>query len=170
MGRSSLDNVHNLPDAAQSWNFDLFFPSIPGMTSTLPLTYKCKTTELPALNADPVQIDLHGVTKKEMGRAVYTHQIQCSFLETVDFATRDAFFNWRESARSWKKNTGSLSSAYKVNPQIYVYDFLPNVTRIIYPYGAWPETVDAVQMDGGQSEAVYLNVTLSFDWVDEISQ
>lgn len=167
MGRSSLQNVLALPDAAQTWNCDLFFPSIPGMTNTLPLTYKCQVPTLPGFGLDPVPIELHGVTKKEAGRAIYDHTMNCTFLETVDWATRDAFLNWRESIRSWKKNTGSVSAAYKVNGQLVVYDNQPVPTRIITIYGMWPETVDAVQMEGNASTAVMLSVTLSYDYTDD---
>lgn len=166
MGRSSLYNVQALPDAFTVFSFDLVFPTIPGGGDNIKLTYKCQTTAIPGFSIEPVDIELAGVKKKEAGRAIYEHTLQATFLETVDMATRKAFRNWRETCRSWKKNTGSVSSLYKVNPQLHLYDNTPMVTRIITVYGAWPETVDSLSLEQS-STAGFLSVTLSFDWVDE---
>lgn len=167
MSRSGLQNVLALPDAAQSWNFDLFFPTIPGAASTIALSYKCQTTQLPGFNLEPVDIELHGVKKKEAGRATYEHTLPSTFLEVVDFSTRDTFRMWREMIRSWKQNTGSNSQAYKVNAQIVVYDNTPTPTRRITLYGCWPETVDSTPLEGNSSTALILNVTFSYDFPDE---
>ena len=167
MGRSSLQNVLSLPDAFQTWNFDLFFPSIPGVSDTMGLTYKCQTSSLPGFNLEPVQIDLHGVTKKEAGRATYGHTFQATFLEVADMSTRTAFRNWRESCRSWKLNTGSVSAAYKVNGQIVTYDNTGAASLVIVCYGMWPETVDDLGLEGNSSTAGMMSVTFSYDYTDE---
>lgn len=167
MSRSSLQNVLALPDAFQTWNFDLFFPSIPGATDTTPLTYKCQTSALPGFNLEPITIDLHGVTKKEAGRATYNHTFQSNFLEVADMSTRLAFRNWREACRSWKLNTGSVSSAYKVNGQIVTYDNTGAAKLTIVCYGMWPETVEDLSLEGNQSVAGMLGVTFSYDYTDE---
>ena len=166
MGRSSVYNVQQLSDAFQVWNFDLRFPSIPGGGDAVSLTYKCQTASLPGFNLESVDIELHGVKKKEAGRATYEHTFQCTFLETVDFSTRTAFRNWRETCRSWKLNTGSVSSAYKVNALLELYDNAPSVTRSIVIYGVYPETVDTLSLENS-STAGFLSVTFSYDWTDE---
>ena len=168
MSRSSLQNVLSLPDAAQTWNFDLFFPSIPGMANTMELTYKCQTSALPGFSLDPVQIDLHGVTKKEAGRAVYQHTFTANFLEVVDFSTRAAFRNWREMIRSWKMNTGSVVAAYKVNGQAVMYDNTGAPTLVINIFGMWPEAVQDVSLESSSSTAMLLDITFSFDYTDEV--
>ena len=166
MGRSSVYNVHQLPDAAQVWNFDLRFPSIPGGGDAVALTYKCQSSSIPGFNLESIDIELHGVKKKEAGRATYEHTLQCTFLETVDYATRDGFRKWRETCRSWKRNTGSVSSAYKVNGLLELYDNTPAVTRSVVIYGMYPETVDSLALENS-STACFLSVTFSFDWTDE---
>ena len=166
MGRSSLYNVHALPDAFQVWNFDLFFPSIPGGGDNVTLTYKCQSTSIPGFNLEPVDIELAGVKKKEAGRATYNHTFPCTMLEVVDFSTRRALRNWRETCRSWKKNNGTMSSAYKVNGQLVLYDNQPSAVRTIMIYGMWPETVDDLSLEQA-STAGFLSITFSYDWTDE---
>lgn len=167
MGRSSLFDVQSVGDPAQSWNFDFFLPTIPGSTDTRDLTFKCMTMDLPGAGLDNVEVPLHGVVLNFAGRATYTHQTNVTFLETADWSTRRKFRLWRETIRSWKNNTGTFSSAYKVNAQMVVYDDTPSVVRTINIMGMWPETIGEVNMDGGASNAVQLQIGFRYDWVDD---
>ncbi len=169
MARTSYANILQLPDAAQSWNFDLFFPTIPG--SNLPssnLTYKCKTSNIPGSSIEAVGIELHGAKKQEAGRATYSHTFACTFLETIDYATYIAFRQWRNYMRSWKNNTGTNSQAYKVNLELDLFDNagLPAQTLIIA--GSFPTEVTDVALSGADSASVLdLSVTFSFDYVSD---
>lgn len=168
MGRSSLYDVLSLNDPAQSWNFDFFLPTIPGSNDTRDLTFKCMTADLPGGGLDSVKVELHGVTVNFAGRATYTHQLQVMFLETSDWSTRDKFVKWRDSVRSWKKNSGTLASAYKVSAQLVVYNDLPQVVRTINIYGLWPETIPETTMNGGESTAVTMQMGFQYDFWDDV--
>ena len=168
MSRSGLQQIQALPDAFQTWNFDLFFPSIPGVSDPIQLSYKCQTSNIPGFNLEGVDIELHGVKKREAGRATYGHQFECTFLEVVDLSTRKAFRNWREKARSWKQNSGSDSSVYKVNAELVLYDNAPNVIGTVKIYGMWPETVNDLSLEGNSSTAGMLSVQFSYDYTDEL--
>ncbi|QRE00279.1 hypothetical protein [Burkholderia phage BCSR5] len=168
MGRSSLFDVMSLPDPAQSWNFDLFLPNIPGSSDTRDLTFKCMTTDLPGFGLDVVETPLHGVTLNFAGRAIYTHTMNAVFLETADWGTRQKFRTWREMARSWKNNSGSFASSYKVTAEFVLYNDIPQVVRTCRLYGLWPETVAEFNMDGGASNIVQQTVTFRYDWVDDL--
>lgn len=168
MARTSHANVMSLPDAAQSWNFDLRFPNIPGSNlSAEQLTFKCKTTSLPSSAIEPVKIELHGVAKQEAGRATYEHQFTATFLETVDYATLMAFRQWRDYQRSWKRNTGTNSSAYKIRASLDVYDNAGALVRILNLPGTFVSTINEVQYDGAQSTALEMSIVFSFDYVDD---
>lgn len=167
MARSSINDIQSLADPAQSWNFDLFLPSIPGSDDTRDLTFKCMTLDIPGTAFDPVDVALHGVTIPFPGRKIYTHQLTLNFLETNDWGTREKFRRWMESIRSWRNNSGSLSSAYKVSAQIVVYNDIPEVVRTVNITGFYPETMGEVAMDGGSSNVVQLQVTAKYtDWED----
>ena len=168
MARTSLADVSSIPDPATSWEYDLFLPAIPGSADTRQLTYRCQSTALPGMALDPVEVALHGVTLKFAGRAIYTHTFESVFMEGSDYATRGAFVNWRESARSWVNNTGTQSSAYKVNAQIVVYNSLPSVVRTVNIFGLWPETVGDYPLDGTASTLLTLTVTWQFDYLTDV--
>jgi hypothetical protein len=158
----------SLPDAAQGWNFDLIFTSIPGSNlSSENLTYKVKSTTIPTSSIEPVKIELHGVAKQEAGRATYEHTFNCVIMETVDWATYQAMRQWRDYMRSWKNNTGANSSAYKVRLELDLYDNAGAVVRTIVLVGAFPTAIGEVALDGAQSTVIDLNMTFSFDYVDD---
>lgn len=169
MGRSSLQDVAGLADPAQLWNFDLFFDRLPsGVSGNLRnLTFRVKTTEYPGAEVEGVEVELHGVKLMYMGRATYTHELSVTFLEGVDWETRNAFYQWRELGRSWTKNSGVDSSVYKTSATLTMYDDTPNEAKTVKLIGVWPKSIQAISLDNTQSAAVELSVTFSFDYTEE---
>ena len=167
MARTSYANILALPDAAQRWNFDLFFPSIPGSSGTArSMTYKCKTTALPSSTIEQVDISLHGTRKNEAGRATYQHTFNASIMETVDYATYMALRAWRDYMRSWKNNTGTNSAAYKINLELDVYDNSGNISQTMILAGAFLTEIADIQFDGAASTVIDLSLTFSFDYIN----
>lgn len=168
MARTSMQNVKALADAAQSWNFDLFLPSIPG--SAVPaqqLTFKCKTSAVPASSLNIVPVELHGVKKQEAGNAIYDHTMNATFLETVDYTTMSAFRAWRNFMRSWRDNTGTNSAQYKVNLEMDLYDNAGNIARTVILVGAWPSAIAEVAYSGNEANPIDVQITFSFDYVSD---
>jgi len=166
MARTSYSNVLALPDAALQFQFDLFFPTIPGGGNAQNLTYKVKGTSIPTSKIEPVVIELHGGKKQEAGRAQYDHTFTCTFMETVDYSTLLAFRAWRNYMRSWKNNTGANAAAYKVNLELDVYDNAGNIMQTLIMAGAWVQDIAEVTLNGASSEAVEISITFSFDYID----
>lgn len=167
MARSSLYDAQAVADPAQSWNFDLFLPAIPGSSDTRALTWKCMSTGLPGFSIEKVAVPLHGVELQYAGRKTFSHSFQSVFMEASDWSTRSQFYSWSEATRSWINNSGTFASAYKVNAQIVVYNDLPQVSRTINVWGMWPEQVADVALDGANSTLVTLDITWSFDYVTD---
>jgi hypothetical protein len=164
MARTSYQNIQALRDAAQTWNFDLFFPSVPGSTGQAQtLTYKCKTSAIPSSKVNTVAVELHGVKKQEAGNAAYDHTMTATFMETVDYATLAAFRQWRNYMRSWRDNTGTDSAQYKVNLEMDLYDNAGNVARTVILVGSFPTDIAEVPMSGSEANAVEISITFSFD-------
>lgn len=168
MSRSHLSEVLSLQDPLQSWQFDIFFPRIPGAGDTRPATYKAQSTTLPGGTLDKVEVALHGVKLQFAGQANYSHSWEVTFIETRDTGTRSMFMNWRENARSWIQNTGTYKSEYGVACDVVLYDDLPSVVRTVRLFGCWPETVGDYSLDGSASNLVTMPVTFSFDQIQEI--
>lgn len=167
MARTSYQNILALPDASQVWNFDLFFPTIPGTSgSAQDMTYKCKTTSLPSSSIEPVAIELHGTKKQEAGRATYSHTFPATIMETVDWATYFKMRAWRDYMRSWKNNKGSNAAAYKVNLELDVYDNIGNISQTMIIAGSFITEIADIAFDGAQSGVIDLSLTLSFDYID----
>lgn len=166
MSRTSFQNVSSLPDAAQTWNFSLFFPTVPGSNITN-LTQRCMSTVLPSSKIEALKLELAGVATQEAGRAQYDHSFQVTFLETVDYATYKAFRAWRDYTRSWKNNTGANKSQYKINLEQDLYDNAGNVTQTVIIAGCWVTDIADITFNGAETAAVNLQVTFSFDYVDD---
>lgn len=164
MTRTAVTDVSSIPDPAQLWEFDLFLPSIPGSSNTSQLTFRCMTTALPGTQIDQVMVPLHGVELAFMGRRIYTHTFNSTFLEAIDWQTRGQLITWMEAGRSWVTNTGSQSATYKVQGQLVVYDDTPAVANTITIMGMWPHQINDVELDGGQSQHVTQNITWSYDY------
>lgn len=170
MARTSASNVLALKDAAQPWNFDMFFPSVPGASGAVAtnLTYKCKTSAIPSSKVNQVPIELHGVKKNEAGTATYDGTFNATFLETVDYATLEAFRAWRNYMRSWRDNTGTNKSQYAINIEIDLYDNAGALSRTMILVGAFPIDIDTVTLSGAEgSTAIELSITFSFDYVSD---
>ena len=170
MSRSGLRNRHAVPDAAQSWNFDLFFTSIPGASDTMQLSYRCKSATLPGISIDAVEIALGGMKKIEAGQQSYSeHQFDAVFMEVIDFSTRDVFENWIRNTRNWRGNTGMNSNQYKTTAEIHVYDFVPNVTKRYKIIGMWAQNLTDYALDGTSANtALDLTVTFKFDDIEPL--
>lgn len=169
MARTSIQNVLDMPDVAQAWNFDLFLPTIPGSPlSGQNLMYRCKSSEIPGFAIEPVKIELHGVAKQEAGRATYSHTFNSAFIVPVDFTTILAFRAWRAKMRDWKNNTGSNSQVYKINAELDLYNNAGDIGQTFIIAGAFPTDITAVQLDGSQAGApMELTVAWSFDYVND---
>ncbi len=168
MSRTSYQNVLALKDAAQTWNFDLFFPSIPGSSGSVQtMTYKCQSTSIPGSGVNIVGVELHGTKKQEAGNATYDHSFNAAFLETVDYETLSRFRLWRNFMRSWRDNTGTDSSQYKVNLEIDLYDNAGEIAETKILVGAFPTKINEVALDGAQANAIAITIEFSYDYVSD---
>ena len=166
MARTSFQNILALPDAASTWNFALFFPTIPGSNMT-DLTYRVMTATIPASKIEPLEIQLAGVKKQEAGRATYDGTFQVTFLETVDYAGYLAMRKWRDYARSWKNNTGTNFNQYTVNLELDAFDNAGAVSQTFILAGSFITDIADVSLNGGETQAVNLQATFAFQYVDD---
>lgn len=165
--RTGLLDVQQLRDAAQVWPFDFFIPTIPNASGTRDLTIKCQSVDMPGRSIEEVDVSLHGVTIKQAGRLTFSHQLNATFLETIDWSTRDKFLNWSEFTQSWKNNSGAVSASYKVNAAIAAYDMTPTLTRQCQVYGLWLREFGDIQLNGAESSTVNAPAGFTYDYWDD---
>lgn len=165
MARTSITNILSLGDPAQSWNFDMFFPTIPGSSDSRDLTYKCKSTQLPGTQLEPFDVELHGVVIPFAGRRMFTHDLDVTFIETADWLTREKFRRWIAMARDWRTNSGSNFVTYAVTSLITRYNDIPQEVGTDQINYIWPTNMQEITLDGGQSGPVELSVNFKYcDW------
>lgn len=167
MARTSLQDVAGLPDPLLSYNFDLFFPTIPGGGNTRGMTVKCMSTALPGMQLEQQTAALHGVEINYAGRQIWQKTFQATFIETRDATTRFAIRKWVEFARNNRQNRGNYKADYGVDAVMRLYDDIPNVINETKIIGVFPTQLDDVNMDGSQGSIVQVSVTFSYDWTEE---
>ena len=161
--RTSLVDTLSLGDPAFAHNFDLYFPTIPGLADTRHLTFACQSTSLPGFGVEVGEVLLHGVKIPYAGAATFTQSLQVTMVMSADWKIRDAFRAWKDRMRNWRTNTGLLSAEYCIDPQIVLWDDRPNVVRTIQIYRAFIETFDDVQLDGSSgANVITASITLRY--------
>lgn len=166
MARTSLQNVQSVKDVLQTWNWDVFFPSIPGVADTRPFSYKMLSTSIPGFQVEQVPLEVHGVKLNFAGRRVWQGTWEATVVETRDASTRSLLVNWAEYQRSWKQNTGTYKQDYAVTAELVLYDDLPKEVSNILLIGAFPIQVGDANLDS-QSGIVQYSVTFSYDYTED---
>lgn len=166
MARTSLQNVQSVKDVLQTWNWDIFFPTIPGAADTRPFSYKAISTSLPGFTIEQVPLEAHGVKLHFAGRRVWQGTWDVTLVESRDVSTRSTLVAWAEMARSWKNNSGSYKQDYAVTSELVLYDDLPKEVGNILMLGAWPTVVGDAQLDNSAGIIQY-TVTMSYDYTED---
>ena len=132
------------------------------------MTFRCRSTTLPSQELEDMLIELHGVSINRAGRATNDHHFSATFLDSEAWDIRNAFIQWRELIRSWKKNTGSSADVYATSATIIVYgDDGQDIKREISLKKVWPQSIGEVSFEVNSSGPGELNVTFSYDYIDE---
>lgn len=154
MARTGMSDVISIGDPAMAHNFDLYFPTIPGATDTRDLTFKCQGTSIPGFTTETATVDLHGVKVPYMGAAGFSQSITVTFVESISWSVRNKLRAWRDSARNWITNTGSLANQYCVDLQLVLWDDVPNVVKTVQLYRSFILTLEDLSVDGANGGTV----------------
>lgn len=169
MARTSITDVQSVLDPAQTWNWDMFLPNIPGSggSAARALTIKCISTSMPGSQIEQVGLEAHGVKLNFAGRRQWSGTWQATFFETRDSSTRNSFINWMEFSRSWNRNSGAYKADYAVSCSLSLYDDLPQIIKTTRVVGIFPTAVEDSNLDQ-TSGIIQYAVTFSFDYTEEI--
>lgn len=167
--RSSMANRISIGDPAFTYNFDLYFPTIPGSADTRDLTFKCQSTDLPGFGVEATEVMLGGMKFPYSGQGTYTQTLNATFVEAVDWSVRDKMRKWNLATRDWKNNKGAMSAEYMIDPQIILWDDTPKMVRAVQIYRAFLENFQEIQMDGSNgSTVVTASITLRYTYHEDI--
>lgn len=165
MARIGLSDVNSLNDPFLGYQFELSIPSVPSGDSSTELTTRCRSTSIPGMQLEPVEVTLHGVTLEYAGRPTLNHDLQCTFIESNTMYVRTTLLNWLDYTNSLTDTTGNEKSSYATTAYLLLYDQTMTCFQTLTLHNFWIKTVDDAGLDGSQSSALELNATFSFDWV-----
>ncbi len=152
--RTALTQMIEIGDPALGYNFDLFFPTIPGMPDTRDVTFKCQSTSLPGFQVETANVEAHGIRLPYAGAASFTQTWDVTFIETVTWSLRDGMRRWKDSMRNWRTNRGLLSAEYMTEPQIVLWDDKPSVVRTIQLHRVFLINYADQSVDGANGSTV----------------
>jgi hypothetical protein len=166
MARTSLQNVQSVKDVLQTWNWDVFFPTIPGVSDTRPFSYKMISASVPGSVIEPVKLESHGVQLNFAGRRTWSGTWEATVVESRDNSSRALLVAWMEYQRSWVANSGNYKADYAVTGELVLYDDIPKEVANIWMYGMFPSTIGDATLDN-TSGIVQYAVTFSYDYTED---
>lgn len=168
MARTSIQQMAAVLDPLQTWNWDIAFPRIPGVSDTRQLSYRAISTSIPGTSIEKVTWEGHGVKLNFAGKRSYEETWEFTVIEARDSSSRDMILGWMDLTRNWVANSGSYKSDYAVPVELTLYDDLPKAVRGIKLVNAFPTQIGQVQLDTG-SELIKYAITLAFDYFEDIA-
>lgn len=166
MPRVSIQQMAATKDPLQTWNWEVLFPRIPGVQDTRALTVRAISTSLPGSQIEQASWEGHGKKLNFGGRLTFSGTWDCTFIEARDSSTRDALVGWRETVRSWKKNSGTYKEEHAVIAELTLYDAADRPSKTIKMFNCFPTNIGDVSLDNSSS-VMQIQCTLSFDWIEE---
>lgn len=163
MGRSNFDDVNRLVDPLAQYNFDLLIPQVPGVLNYDARNFKTRvmTTSIPGRTIEPIQVDLHGVSKKFAGRVQYTMSLPFELIELRDMESRRILSEWHRFCRN-NSSLGAYEREYATTADLLLNDDHDKVVEVTRLTRVWLESYDDAGVDGSASAAVTVSGTLSY--------
>lgn len=152
--RTSLQNMIEVGEPALGHNFDMYFPTIPGMTDTRDITFKCQSTSIPGFQVETAKVEAHGISLPFAGGASFTQTWDVTFVESITWSVRNGMRNWKDRMRNWRTNKGLLSADYMTEPQIVLWNDEPSVVRTIQLHRVFLTAFNDQSVDGSNSATV----------------
>lgn len=166
MAKTSIQNMLAVVDPLKTFQWDLAFPRIPGVSDSRPLSVKCVGTSIPGTSIEPISWEGHGMRLHFSGRRVFDETWEATIIESRDSTTRDSLISWMELVRSWRANSGAYKAQYAVPAEISLYDDANTVVRGIKLINVFPSQIGQITLDQGSSIVQY-QATFSIDYFEE---
>lgn len=167
--RTAFQDVRNIPDPAQTSNWDLIIPRVPVAGSARELTIRIQTSQIPAIQFNKVTTQLKTARVHHRGYREYEGTLETNVVEARDMQTRSILEAWSNLMHDPIANTGSYKATYAIDGvEALVYDDIPNVIRRFVFFGFWPQTVAGVPL-GSEATGIVFPVTWSYDYFREFA-
>lgn len=169
VARVSLSDMQQVVDAATTFDWAIWLPSVPGGSfSTRDFTFRCTGTTIPAVTQEAFKVEAHGLTFNYPGRRTWASDIDFTMYETRDQTTRNLMLAWMDFVRDIKANTGNYKASYAVDAELNLYDAPGNVTKRIKIEKFYPLELGTATLDNTSGLLTY-TAKFSMDRTSEIA-
>lgn len=167
MPKPNIGNIITaIPDPMLSDNYELFFAQIPGGGNALPLRMLCQQATKPGMTIEPVDVVLFGHQIEFGGRLTYTHDLSVTYIENRMNEISRALEGWAEFIRSHETQHGNYKQQYQSNAVLRIFDQVGAVVDQYTIYNCWITQVPEVQLDGTAANAITMQATFKYDYVE----
>lgn len=164
--RPTKGNLRQIAEVAQTFRWGVTFSRSPSAVK-VPVNFNVQmiSTEVPKTDAgQSIEIGIRGHTIKRPGIYDDTHNIQLTFIETIDNQMNEFLRTWRNAV--WSRDTGVQLPLSECTGDLLLTR-LDNLDKPIWQYtllGCYLEDYDGVGGElGSDSEALRPTLTLYYD-------
>lgn len=168
MRRTSLTDIHRLPDMQSKEAFNFVVGSTPGGSHDRDLHLKCSSVTFPDTHNATFVVNLWGHQVKHRGKYESAQQLNVVYFEDSLFKTTKALKAWHKAVVN--PETGSSlgsKSSYGINAKLFFYDHKGNSVYENTFVNMFPEQVSGFELSGDSSSALLVNCTLAYDYITE---
>lgn len=170
MKRHTLEDISQIKDPLQTYNFGLIIPNVPGGGDSYQLSLRAQSTAIPGITIEPALVALRGMELVYAGRPVYSHNLPFNYIEARDIKSRQALLRWFYKARDFRGGNavGAYKEDYATTADLELYDDTGKVVRTVRLFGVFPTALEDIQTDSQSSTVALMTGTFSYDYFRDI--
>lgn len=164
--RALKSQVRSLTEVAQVFRWTIAFARTP-KSVTVPRNFnlQCTSTEIPRKEAvQGIEVNIRGHKIRRPGTVDVSHNINLTFIETIDNTITNFIYTWQESV--WNYDQGVQQMLANCTGDVLLTR-LDNLDNPIWQYtllGCYPEDSDPAGSElSGESEALRPTINLYYD-------
>ena len=162
--RITYSQVRGVFDALDQTAFLFNLGVLPGVGNNRQLAIKCMNVPLPGMSNEAFEAAVHGHVVRFRGRKVQSRQLNVTYYEDQNAATRLDLSRWHEQIVGTESgNSQGYKNFYSIRPQLLIFDHVGRVIEEMRFDGLFIQELSDVTMDGGSSQLVQVQATFSFD-------
>lgn len=128
------------------------------------MIYHCKSASIPGRTLGEMQLNWMGNIYKLAGDPTYD-EIQLVFINNATFSIRESLELWIDGIANSINNTRTSHLDYKGTLRLDQYGSGNNVIARYYLHGAFPKSIDAIEMNHETSDSIEeFSVSFSIDY------
>ncbi|NNK82760.1 MAG: hypothetical protein HKO92_06530 [Flavobacteriaceae bacterium] len=164
---ANIEELRNLADPLKGYQFKVTISNAPGTGAAIDLLqFRCTAAALPGRTIDQIVTSLDGFDVSDAGRIPGPRTWTTTFTEGTDVQVIERVDSWQKLIYDPVTGVQASRADYKRTATIELYGNDKSVTLTRTLVGIWPTDMGEIAFDKASSEAVTLDVTWAFDYMD----